>query len=478
MRHIQGTPRDQVQLLPPTIDELIPEEHPVRVIDAFVEACDLKQAGFDKLIPKATGRPPYHPGDLLKLLIYGYLNQITSSRKLEKACHINLEVIWLLKQLKPDFKTIASFRAHNSTAIGQITRQFILFCRQAGLIGGEWIGIDGSKIKAAASIDATFTQKQLDREIEQIERKIDTYLNTLQANDDEPGDPPDQDQDGTVRKALEKLKQRKEKLQQIKQQMHQQQRTHLCATESSARLMKSTREGIIVGYNAQHSVDQRCGLIIHHELTDHANDTRLLQPMVEATSAQLQQLPKVVAADKGYANGQQLHALQRQGIQTAVPPNRAINNRNGGRLFQKADFDYLPEQDAWRCPAGELLRHRTINTKARMHLYTTEACGQCRIRHQCTTSPRRWISRHFDEQALENAANWATEEQMSKRMRLVEPTFAMIKRLLSGTGRFRCWGIDAARSEHALAVLGHNLTRAINVLGVGVMLMLLRQQMT
>lgn len=462
MRHLEGTPRSQTLLLPPSVEDYVPEDHPVRVIDAFVDSLNLSEMGFRKAQTARTGRRPYHPGDLLKLYIYAYLNQTSSTRRLEKECHRNLEVLWLMKQLAPDFKTIADFRKDNGDAVKKVCRQFIVFCKQAGLVSGQLVAIDGSKFKAAASKDQAVTRKQLQKQLGKLDQKIDRYLAQLAASEQE-GEPDLSNE--KVAEALAYLEAHKAELQDELKTLVQEGQSQHCRTEPDAKLMKSGREGMVVGYNAQNAVDEAHQLIVHHELTQAGNDNQQLKPMTQGTREALNGKLETVVADAGYSNGEQISKLQSSEHEVAVPSNRAINNQGTGEYFQKRDFTYLPEEDAYRCPAGELLHHKTINNKQRMHLYARSGCNQCPLQAKCTKADRRWVTRHFDEEALEKANTAATPERMIRRMATVEPTFATLKRMLN-KGRFTCWGLGSAGSEYSLGVLSYNLMRAINVLGV------------
>ena len=466
MRHIEGTPRSQALLLPPSVEDYVPEDHPVRVIDAFVDSLNLSEMGFRKAQTAHTGRRPYHPGDLLKLYIYAYLNQTSSTRRLEKECHRNLEVLWLMKQLAPDFKTIADFRKDNGDAVKKVCRQFIVFCKQAGLVSGQLVAIDGSKFKAAASKDQAVTCKQLEKQLGKLDQKIDRYLAQLAAS--EQGDDADLNRD-KVSEALAYLETHKAELQDELKALVDEDKTQLCRTEPDAKLMKSGREGMVVGYNAQNAVDGEHQLIVHHDLTQAGSDNQQLKPIAQETHDVLEGGLETLVADAGYSNGQQIKELQSSGYDVAVPSNRAVNNQGNGEYFQKRDFTYLPEEDAYLCPAGERLPRKTVSNKDRMHLYARSGCNQCPLQSQCTKADRRWVTRHFNEEALERATNAATPERMIRRMATVEPTFATLKRMLN-KGRFTCWGLSSASSEYSLGVLSYNLMRAINVLGVRGML--------
>jgi transposase len=462
MRHLIGTPRNQTQLLPPSIEDYLPSTHPVRVIDAFVDSLDCSLLGFQKAEAATTGRRPYHPGDLLKLYLYGYLNQTSSTRRLEKECHRNLEVMWLLKALKPDFKTIADFRKDNGAAIKGVCRQFIVFCRQAGLVSGQLVAIDGSKFKAAASKDQAISRKQLQKQLGKLDQKIERYLSALDQSEDER----DSDlNDDRVAEALAYLQAHKASVQQELESLIAQGVNQHCRTEADAKLMKSGRSGMVVGYNAQQAVDSQHQLIVAHELTQSASDNQQLAPMVKAVGEILDKLPTEVLADAGYSNGEQIGEVQSLDVEVAVPSNRAINNQGNGSFFQKKDFTYLPEENAYRCPSGELLHYKTLSNKDRLYLYSRTGCSQCSLMGRCTKADQRWVTRHFDEEALQKADQAASARKMRKRMAIVEPPFGTLKRLMN-QGRFTCWGLQAASSEYSLGVLSYNLMRAINVLGV------------
>ncbi|PAV25443.1 IS5/IS1182 family transposase [Tamilnaduibacter salinus] len=466
MRHIEGASRDQSLLLPPSIDEYVSEDHPVRVIDAFVDSLDVAELGFSKALPRQTGRRPYHPGDLLKLFIYAYLNQTRSTRRLEKECHRNLEVIWLMKQLKPDFKTIADFRKDNGHAIKRVCRQFVVFCKEAGLVSGDLVAVDGSKFKAAASKDQALTRRQLREQVEQLDRRITTYLEHL--SEVESSDEPEFEHE-QVTKALDYLRHHQHELREQLNELEAEGRSQHCRTEPQARLMRSGREGTVVGYNAQNAVDEQHQLIIHHELTQHGADNQLLAPMSHASQQVLGQSLKTIVADTGYSNGQHIDDTQERGVEVAVPAKRSVNNKDSGQLFQKHEFTYRPEDDTYQCPAGKTLHYKTYSSKDRAYLYTRQGCHRCPLQHRCTRSDQRWVSRHFEEHAFERSNLQATPTMMRRRQAVVEPPFGTLKRLLN-QGRFSVWGLSAARAEYSLAVLSYNLIRVINVLGVRTLL--------
>ena len=337
MRHLDGESRNQGSLLPDTLDDYVADDHLVRVIDAFIDNLDLVDLGFSKATTKSTGRKPYNPADLLKLYVYGYLNQVRSSRRLEKECHRNLEVIWLMKRLSPDFKNIADFRKENASAIKGACQAFIQFCRQADLLTGRLVAIDGSKFKTAASKDRALTRKQLRERRKRVERLVDMYLDQLAKADGE--DINVEMESDRVQRALERLEAEGVQLDDIESEMDERKSNQHCSTEPDAKLMRSGREGIVLGYNVQTAVDTDSGLIVHHDVTDRSADTQDLQPMAEGAKEALEAESLAVVADAGYSNGEQQAACETQDIKVAVPSRRAVNNQSP-EFFQKSEFHY------------------------------------------------------------------------------------------------------------------------------------------
>lgn len=468
MRHKQGMDRHQVALLPPSVEDYVPSNHLVRVIDAFAEHLDISSLGFTKSTTKHTGRKPYSPADLLKCFLYGYFNQITSSRRLEKEAQRNLELIWLLRGLAPDFKTLCDFRRENAKAIKQVNRQFVKLCQGVQLISGETVALDGSKFHGAGSKDQVITQKQLTKRLERLDQKIDDYLKKLGENDDQEVNDitPTTEQ---IQSIIEQLKQKKAETQAKQQELKAAGQNQQHQTEPDAKLMRSGRQGMISGYNLQNVVDERHQLIVTSELTQEGVDQTQLYPMAKQAKEMLGTENLNLLADAGYSNGEQLQQCLDTQITPFVPLNRAINNQ--GDNYQKSDFTYLPEQDAFRCPVGELLTHKTVNTSNKMHLYTREGCTKCNLKSNCTQSNARWISRHFNEQAFEQTQQRTTKEHMKKRMGIVEPVFARLKLMLNH-GRLRSWGLEAASCEMGIAIMAHNLQRAMNILGMEKMMLL------
>jgi transposase len=470
MRHLDGDSREQGNLLPDTLDDYVAEDHPVRVIDAFVDNLNLVELGFSKSTTKATGRKPYNPADLLKLYVYGYLNQVRSSRRLEKECHRNLEVLWLMKRLAPDFKTIADFRKDNTAAIKGACRAFIQFCREANLLTGRLIAIDGSRFKAAGSADKALTRKRLRERRKQIDRLVGRYLQQLDQSDMHDATV-DMEREN-VQQALKKLEAERVQLAEVESAMDEAGIQQYCTTEPEARLMRSGREGTILGYNIQSAVDTDTGLIVHHEVTQDGNDQNQLQPIAEGSKAALAADKLEVVADAGYANGEHLANCEAQNITATVPNHRGINNK--GEYYPKEAFRYDPDRNSYWCPAGQELPHKTYNTKDKLHLYTTEACSGCALKSRCTGSRRRWVSRHFYEEAYARSkARLAAQPELMRQRRVVERPFGILKHVM-GLRRFQCRGKSGVEAETGLGVLGYNLSRMINEIGVSRMLLALK----
>ena len=458
--HIQGQSRDQATLFPERLDDLIGADNPVRVIDAFVDSLKLGQLKFARMQLQATGRPPYHPGDLLKLYLYGYLHQVRSSRRLERECQRNVEVLWLLNRLAPDFKTIANFRADNRAALLRVCRAFVQFCRSQSLYGGEQIAIDGSKFGADNNKSKVTYKQDLQREVARLDRKINTWLDTLTDNDDDDYEPPP---GGDTQAALEALKAERATLTDRIEAMNESGLTTQPATDPEARVMRGGQ----IGYNVQSTVDSKHRLIADIDVVQEGNDLRQLYRMARRAKAQLNSAALEVLADAGYSNGKLLSRCQVHGLTPWVPVQRARNNQGTGSYFDKTAFIYNATDDRYTCPAGEHLAKKTKATKSRHYLYTTDACGACHLKTQCTTAKQRWVTRHFDEDVLNEVANRTTANPMMMRRRsgMVEHPFGTLKRRMDG-GRFLLRGLQKVKAEMALAVTAYNMTRAINVLGV------------
>jgi transposase len=465
MRYIQGEDRSQSALFPLSLDELIPDDHLIRVIEAYISLLDLEQLGFDKARPKATGRPSYDPADLLKLYLYGYFQRIRSSRRLEAECQRNVEVMWLLGRLAPDFKTIADFRRDNSAAFSATCRAFVQFCRHAGLIAGELVAIDGSKFQAVASNRKHMTPKKLKHQEAALEKRIARYLAQLdEADRGEEGEFIDR---SAVQATLRELQVKKANNQTCQLLMEAQGLVQHIVGESDAQKMR-TPSGKFVAYNIQSAVDAEHCLILHHEVTQDGADRQQLEPMAKAAKTELNQSQLSVTADAGYSNGEQFQACEDVGIMAFVPPNRSVNNQGDGTVFfDRTDFKYEEQRDAYQCPGGKWLTLKQMSKGNRIYQATIADCGVCPLKSRCTKTSRRYLTRHAHEAAFERMEQRmrAHPEMMASRRSIVEHPFGNLKQWLFGNGRFLLRQLKGVRAETALAVQAYNLKRAIKVLG-------------
>lgn len=469
MVHVAGQSRYQTTLFAEALDDAVSADHPVRVIDAFVDGLNLAQLGFSKVAAEVTGRPPYHPGDLLKLYIYGYLNQLRSSRRLAREAQRNIEVQWLINRLTPAFKTIADFRKDHAKAIVGVCRAFLRFCREQSLFGGELLAIDGTKIEAVASRKQVITPQSLAKKMAAIDRKIAEYLAAMdEADRQEPAT--EAMAAGDVAAALAALRTRHDEVRQQAERLVAEGRTQLVVSEPEARLMRTARHGHQVAYNAQSVVDAEHKLIVAFDLTNEGNDHRLLHPMAMQGREALQAAQMTVVADTGYANGEQGQLCADDGI-TAVVPRPEMVNPKGEQYFTRDAFTYDTASDTWRCPAGETLTCRDVSLTEQKKRYTTKACGGCALKPRCTKAAQRTIVRAFHEDALQAMHQRAMDDPawMQQRRCLVEHPFGTMKWLL-GHPRFLVRGLKKAKAELALTVLGFNLKRVINILGVPALL--------
>ncbi|MCQ4323791.1 IS5/IS1182 family transposase [Stutzerimonas stutzeri] len=469
MGYIQGEGRQQSSLFPPTLEELVLQDHLVRVIEAYVARLDLQALGFGKAQPSRTGRPAYDPADLLKLYLYGYFQRIRSSRRLQAECQRNIEVMWLLGRLAPDFKTIADFRKDNGQAFSATCRAFVQFCRRVGLITGELVAIDGSKFQAVASARKHLSLKQLKRQQQRLEQRIADYLAQLEAADQaEAGESIDR---AAVKVALQQLQGKHADNQTL---LEAQGLEQFVVGEADARKMR-THLGSRVAYNVQSAVDAEHCLILHHEVTQDGTDNQQLEPMAKASQTVLRQGRLDVVADAGYSNGAQFQACEEAEITAYVPPNRAINNQGDGQHFDRSAFVYDAQQDHYLCPAGHVLKLKQLNRGHRLYTAHADDCASCPLKTQCTQARQRYLRRHAHEDAFERMEQRleTRPEMMNRRRSIVEHPFGNLKQWLLGNGRFLLRQLGGTRTEMALAVQAYNLKRAINVLGARRMIELL-----
>jgi transposase len=471
MAHVTGQSRYQSTLFPEVLDEVIPADHQVRVVDAFVDTLDLGQLGFSKVEAEETGRPPYAPGDLLKLYVYGYLNLIRSSRRLEREARRNVEVLWLINRVAPAFKTIADFRKDHAAAIVEVCRALVRFCREQALFGAELLAIDGTKIAAVASRKQVMTPKRIAKMNAAIDAKIAEYLAAMdEADRQEPREEPAA---ADVAAAIAALKAQQAELQGQARALAARGLKQLVVTEPEAKLMR-TPHGHQVAYNAQIAVDAKHKLIVAFDLTNDGNDQQQLHPMAVRGKAAVAAEQVTVVADTGYSNGEHGALCERDGILAIVPRAETVNPK-GKQYFSRDRFAYDCESDSWHCPAGATLSlYKTSHTRKKKE-YTSAACGACALKPQCTNAAQRVIVRAFYEDAREAMHRRATADPvwMKHRREMAEHPFGTMKWLM-GHPRFLVCGLRKAKAELALGVLSYNLKRVITILGVPALLQALQ----
>lgn len=470
MSYLRGPDRLEVQLLPACLEDYVDPNCPARFIDAYVEGLDFVGLGFKHAQPAGTGRPPYHPADLLKLYLYGYLQRIRSSRRLEAEAVRNLELIWLLRGVRPDFKTIADFRKDNREVFKRLFKEFNLLCRKLDLFGAELVAIDGAKFKAVNNSRRYYTQEQLVELIKKIEGRIEEYLGELDQQDDQAQGVtgvPDQ-------KALEQkvalLKERKGRYAAILGELESKGQTDLSLTDADARKMKGAH-GHLIGYNVQVAVDAKHDLIVAQEVVQAANDRSQLATMALAAKEELGVEKLQVVADKGYHETDQLESCEKAAVETFVPePSGSSGIGKGGQpIFPKKRFPYDPVADAYRCPAGQslkLVRQDTNHGKERLLYYNEQACQQCVLRSRCTTGTRRVISRRTNEAVVERAAKRAAAQAdlVAARKTIVEHVFGTLRNWTHD--EFLLRGLAKVRAEFSLSALVYNLRRVLNLVSM------------
>ena len=472
-RFIEGADRDQSTLLPECLDDWVGESNPVRVVDAFVEALDLDGLGFEDIEPSATGRPGYHPAVLLKLYIYGYLNRIQSSRRLEREARRNLEVIWLLQRLSPDDKTIADFRRDNGLGIKKVCATFVELCRRMGLLTKASVAIDGSKFKAVNTRDKNFTKGKVERRRQQLEESVSRYLAQLDTADLQEPSEPLAAKTTHLKEKLTKLKSEMHKLEAYEEAMLASPDQQISLTDPDSRSMATSGRGSgVVGYNVQVAVDTEHHLIIAHEVTNSGSDRAQLANMGKQAKAVLGADKLEAVADRGYYTGEEIKACADADILVTLPKPNTTGMEAKGK-FGKHDFAYLAKQDVYRCPAGELLAYwlTTVDGERTIRRYVTKACGSCLLKARCTTAKNRVISRWEHEYVMEDAQRRldADPQAMRRRRETVEHPFGTLKMRMGAT-HFLTKRLPKVATEMALHVLAYNLTRVMNIMGAGTLI--------
>ena len=476
-RFIEGVDRAQTTLLPECLDDWVYESNPVRAVDAFVDALELAELGFKDVEPAATGRPGYHPSPLLKLYIYGYLNRIQSSRRLEREAIRNLEVIWLLQRLAPDDKTIADFRKDNGQAIKKVCAKFVELCRQMGLLTKASVAIDGSKFKAVNTRDKNFTKGKVERRRQQLEESVARYLSQLDTADLQEPSETLAGKTTHLKEKLAKLAAEMQKLEAYEKAMLASPDQQISLTDPDCRSMATSGRGSgVVGYNVQVAVDTENHLIIAHEVTNSGSDRAQLANMATQAKAVLGVDTLEAVADRGYYSGEEIKACDDAGIAVTLPKPNTTGMEAKGQ-FGKQDFAYLAEQDAYRCPAGQFLAYwlTTVDGERTIRRYTTKACGSCQLKERCTKARNRVISRWEHEHVMEAAQKRLDEDPQAMRQRreTVEHPFGTLKMRMGAT-HFLMKRMTNVATEMALSVLAYNLTRVMNIMGVGALITAIR----
>lgn len=466
MSYVEGESREQQVLFPEALDDYISESNVVRFIDAFVDGLEMEELGFGRAAPKETGRPPYDPRDLLKLYIYGYINRIRTGRTLERECHRNVELMWLMRKLGPDFKTITDFRKDNRQAFKGVFRQFVLLCKGLGLVGGELVALDGSKFKAVNSGERHFSGKKLERRLKELDHKVERYLDELDRSDRSEQDSAVDKED--LKQKIEKLKERKGRYEELLKELKSTGQTQISLTDPDSRAMALTPRGE-VSYNVQTAVDQKHHLIVAQEVTNEVLDNHQLFTMADRTRQSLGQKELQVVADMGYYNHEELKQCEEAGITTYV--SKPLVSKNTARgLFGKEKFVYEPDKDCYRCPANERLdfRFETQEGEKKFRYYWTKACPRCALKAQCTTDPRFHRIKRWEHEAVLERLEQRVKTNfvlIKLRKQLVEHPFGSMK-FWNDQRHFLMRGLEKVRAEFSLSTLAYDIKRALKIVGV------------
>ena len=468
-RFVEGTDRGQTTLFPECLEDWICEDNPVRAIDVFVDGLELAEHGFSGVAPEVTGRPSYHPSALLKLYIYGYLNRVQSSRRLEREAGRNVEVMWLTGRLVPDHKTIADFRKDNGPAVRKVCAQFVALCRAIGLLKVASVAIDGSKFKAVNNRDKNFTRAKMERRLAQVEESVARYLSQLDTADLQEPSEALAIKTAHLKEKLVKLATELERLKALEKEMLASPDQQISLTDPDSRSMATSGRGSgVVGYNVQVAVDTEHHLIMTHEVTNVGTDKAQLANVASQAKQALGVEHLDAVADRGYFSGPEILACEQANITVTLPKPMTSGAKANGR-FGKQDFAYLPAEDAYRCPAGEKLTYHYTNEEAGKVLrrYWTTACANCPLKPKCTTGPQRRISRWEYEHVLETVQQSldANPQAMRLRRETVEHPFGTLKMRMGAT-HFLMKRLPNVATEMALHVLAYNFTRVMNIIGV------------
>ncbi len=477
--YVQGASRRQTLLLPDTLDDYVPPDSAVRFIDAFVDGLNMGRLGFVRAEPPEMGRPAYDPRDLLKLYLYGYLNIVRSSRRLERECHRNIELVWLLKKLAPDFKTIADFRSQNPDPIRQVFREMVKLYREMGLLDDKLVGIDGTKLKAVNAISRHLTPEKLEEQMRTVDKAILRYLKELDENDrQEEHLPPERIQD--LKKKIDKLRKKQQELEEVEAQMASTGEKEVSRTDPDSRVMPIQKRSDM-GYNAQTAVEAKNRLVVEYDVSNCAADHKELAPMALAAKEALGVETLAVTADKGYYGAGHVNQCQQARITCYIPrpeKGKGAAQRLGiSPGFHRDDFHYDSTTDTFVCPAGARMNawapnpqmQNGVKTGVMMVRYHTSACHTCMLRAKCTSSPRgRSIARREDDSAVdamnERMKTWKGRKMVEVRKTLCEHPFGTIKRGF-GQRDLLLKGLRKVNGEVGLTMMAYDMRRVLNLVG-------------
>jgi transposase len=469
-RFVLAQSRSQCTLFPESVDDFIVDDNPVRVIDVFVDELNLAALGFEGAEPERTGRPAYHPSTLLKIYIYGYLNRVQSSRRLERETQRNLELIWLTGRLSPDFKTIADFRKDNGAAIRNVCARFVELCRKLQLFSNAIVAIDGSKFKAVNNRDKNFTDRKLEARKEHLEASVHRYLDELD-HADRANDTTTEARVPQLKEKIEQARMQLQKLAVIEKQLEAAPDKQISLTDRDARSMNTRGTGI-VGYNVQSAVDAKNHLIVAHEVTNVGHDRTQLASMAKKAREAMNARELTALADRGYFKGEEILECERAGITALVPKPLTSGNKAQG-LFDKRDFNYVESEDEYRCPAGQraIRRFSTVEDGMTLNKYWSSACPKCPLKTKCTTGTYRRITRWEHESVLEKMHERLQQTPAASRIRkqTVEHTFGTLKAWMGAT-HFLTKTLPRVSTEMSLHVLAYNMKRVLQILGAPALL--------
>lgn len=469
MRYVEGENRDQLIMFPESLNDYVQKNSLVCFIEEFANGLDLAGLGFKYAVPSVLGRRSYDPADMLKLYIYGYHNYIRSSRRLEKETRRNVEVMWLLKNLTPDDKTISNFRKDNRKKIKSVFREFNLICQELSLIKGKVLGVDGSKFRAQNSKDRNLNKKKLKDKLERIDRKVESYLEEMDRNDENEPDEPRISVDEMNRK-IRQLKQRRKEHEEKLDKLNQSGQKQMSLTDPDSRLMKNKGRSEVC-FNVQTVVDSKSKMIVEYEVTNEETDSRLLHRMAKQAKESLELEGFSVLADSGYHNGPGIKECIDNGITPFIPHRSFPGGRNGFPKdgYHKEDFRYDPRRDVYVCPCGyELNFQRKEKSRGKTNrIYKCDNFNECDGYCNCTASKKgRTVKRWVHENVLEDMAVRVSKNPalMKKRKEICEHPFGTLKRGFN-SGYFLTRGLDKTNAEMGFSALTYNIKRAGNTIG-------------